>query len=29
MPLVSGIEERHKVERINEYNFHDCRFGAP
>ena len=28
MPLVSGIEERHKVERINECNFHCC-FGAP
>src|SRR5439155_20747694 len=29
MPLVSGIEESHKVERVNEYNFHGCCFGAP
>jgi len=29
MPLVSGVEERHKIERINECNFHDCCFGAP
>ena len=29
MPLVSGIEESHKVERINECNFHGCCLGAP
>jgi hypothetical protein len=29
MPLVSGIEESHKVERVNECDFHGCCFGAP
>jgi hypothetical protein len=29
VPLVSGIEESHKVERVNERDFHGCCFGAP
>lgn len=29
MPLVSGIEESHKVKPVNEGNFHGCCFGAP
>jgi hypothetical protein len=29
MPLVPGIEESHKVERVNECDFHGCCFGAP
>jgi hypothetical protein len=29
MPLVSVIEESHKVERVNECHFHGCCFGAP
>ena len=29
MPLVSGIEESHKVERADECDFHGCCFGAP
>ncbi len=29
MPLVSGIEESHKVERVNECDFQGCCFGAP
>ena len=29
MPLVSGIEESHKVERVDECDFHGCCLGAP
>jgi len=29
MPLVSGIEESHKVERVDERDFRGCCFGAP
>ena len=29
MPLVSGIEESHKVERVSECDSHGCCFGAP
>jgi hypothetical protein len=29
MPLVSGIEERDKVERVEKCDFHGCCFGAP
>ncbi len=29
MPLVSGIEESHKIERVNECDFQGCCFGAP
>jgi hypothetical protein len=29
MPLVSGVEERHKIESVNECDFQGCCFGAP
>ena len=29
MLLVPGIEESHKVERVNECDSHGCCFGAP
>ncbi len=29
MPLVSGIEESHKVERVDESDSPGCCFGAP
>lgn len=29
VPLVSGIEESHKVESVDECHFHGCCFGAP
>lgn len=29
VPLVSGIEQSNKVERVNGYNFHRYFFAAP